>query len=92
MPVERQGARNDLADLVSMIASGMSDYQIIQEMPEAMLQLDKISQTRQVLISETARKVWRDISVMLSRLVDTFFSRTSWTMLLYAENHSISVA
>ena len=32
------------------------------------------------------------IAVMLSRLVDTFFSRTSWTMLLYAENHSISVA
>lgn len=31
-------------------------------------------------------------AVMLSRLVDTFFSRTSWTMLLYAENHSISVA
>lgn len=32
------------------------------------------------------------LEVMLSRLVDTFFSRTSWTMLLYAENHSISVA
>ena len=32
------------------------------------------------------------VNVMLSRLVDTFFSRTSWTMLLYAENHSISVA
>ena len=31
-------------------------------------------------------------NMMLSRLVDTFFSRTSWTMLLYAENHSISVA
>ena len=31
-------------------------------------------------------------NLMLSRLVDTFFSRTSWTMLLYAENHSISVA
>ena len=31
-------------------------------------------------------------AMMLSRLVDTFFSRTSWTMLLYAENHSISVA
>ena len=30
--------------------------------------------------------------LMLSRLVDTFFSRTSWTTLLYAENHSISVA
>lgn len=33
-----------------------------------------------------------ELPLMLSRLVDTFFSRTSWTMLLYAENHSISVA
>lgn len=33
-----------------------------------------------------------NLGMMLSRLVDTFFSRTSWTMLLYAENHSISVA
>ena len=31
-------------------------------------------------------------NMMLSRLVDTFFSRTSRTMLLYVENHSISVA
>ena len=30
--------------------------------------------------------------MMLSRLFDTFFSRTSWAMLLYTENHSISVA
>ena len=33
-----------------------------------------------------------ELVLMLSRLVDTFFSRTSWTMLLYAGNHSISVA
>ena len=32
------------------------------------------------------------VTMMLSRLVDTFFSRTSWTMLPYVENHSISVA
>lgn len=37
-------------------------------------------------------KAAEELGVMLSRLVDTFFSRTSWTMLLYAENHSISVA
>lgn len=35
--------------------------------------------------------IWNILCLMLSRLVDTFFSRTSWTMLLYAENHSISV-
>ena len=39
-----------------------------------------------------ARAVNKKYRLMLSRLVDTFFSRTSWTMLLYAENHSISVA
>ena len=48
---------------------------------------------------QTAKKYGIDFALkkdstemMLSRLVDTFFSRTSWTMLLYAENHSISVA
>ena len=38
------------------------------------------------------QKLKTNKALMLSRLVDTFFSRTSWTMLLYAENHSISVA
>lgn len=36
--------------------------------------------------------IYECYALMLSRLVDTFFSRTSWTMLLYAGNHSISVA
>ena len=41
---------------------------------------------------EDKSATWKDFILMLSRLVDTFFSRTSWTMLLYAGNHSISVA
>ena len=45
---------------------------------------------------DTKQRQLREVTfsdlLMLSRLVDTFFSRTSWTMLLYAENHSISVA
>ena len=41
---------------------------------------------------ENRKKYLEKGEMMLSRLVDTFFSRTSWTMLLYAENHSISVA
>ena len=32
------------------------------------------------------------LEMMLSRLVDIFFSRISWTTLLYAENYRISVA
>ena len=44
------------------------------------------------LRNEIKSYIVRQGMMMLSRLVDTFFSRTSWTMLLYAENHSISVA
>ena len=47
------------------------------------------STERTIIINSTSEQ---SVNVMLSRLVDTFFSRTSWTMLLYAENHSISVA
>ena len=49
---------------------------------EAQVDLIKLQQENEIEIQ----------AMMLSRLVDTFFSRTSWTMLLYAENHSISVA
>lgn len=45
----------------------------------------------EVEAGNVATVITKDL-LMLSRLVDTFFSRTSWTMLLYAENHSISVA
>ena len=47
-----------------------------------------------IFISEAHEKFYYEKlkEVMLSRLVDTFFSRTSRTMLLYAENHSISAA
>ena len=41
---------------------------------------------------ENRKKYLEKGEMMLSRLVDTFFSRTSRTMLLYVENHSISVA
>ena len=58
---------------------------------EAAADLDRV-----LVIDEAKRELTlsdeRIEKVMLSRLVDTFFSRTSWTMLLYAENHSISVA
>lgn len=62
MPVERQGARNDLADLHAMVKEGMSDYDILEQMPEAMLQLDKIQLTRQVIIQEKYKSTWRDLT------------------------------
>lgn len=48
--------------------------------------------TKRILTNFIEAQTYEKYLLMLSRLVDTFFSRTSWTMLLYAENHSISVA
>lgn len=63
MPVERQGKRNDLDDLYDMICSGMSNYQIIEDNPTYMLQLDKIERVRQTVKEAQFAKVWRDIEV-----------------------------
>ena len=51
--------------------------------------------SKKILVAKKNARFYDDMlreEMMLSRLVDTFFSRTSWAMLLYTENHSISVA
>lgn len=62
MPVERQGARNDIADLHAMIKQGLSNYDIMEQVPEAMLMLDKIEQARQTIVQESYKTKWRDMS------------------------------
>lgn len=62
-PLERQGARNDLQDLYDMIKQGMSDYQIMEEMPEIIFNLDKLERCRQTVIQEKSKNEWRDLEV-----------------------------
>lgn len=62
-PLERQGARNDLQDLYDMIKQGMSDYEIMEEMPEIIFNLDKLERCRQTVIQEKSKNQWRDLEV-----------------------------
>ena len=51
--------------------------------------------SKKILVAKKNARFYDDMlreEMMLSRLFDTFFSRTLWAMLLYTENHSISVA
>ncbi len=63
MPIERQGKRNDLDDLYGMIKDGLTNYEIMEQMPEALLNLDKIEMTRQTIIQEKYKNQWRDVQV-----------------------------
>lgn len=63
LPAERQGARNDLADLYDMIKDGMSNYEIINESPEYLLLLDKVERTRQTIREEEFKTTFRKLEV-----------------------------
>lgn len=62
-PIERQGARNDIADLYDMIKQGMSDYEILEEMPESLLNLEKIERARQTVRQELYKDTFRHLEV-----------------------------
>lgn len=63
MPVERQGARNDLGDIYSMIKQGMTNFQIIEQVPDIMFQVDKLESIRQTVRDEQFADTWRDLHV-----------------------------
>lgn len=62
-PIERQGSRNDLARLYNMIADGMSNAEILQECPEYIRDISNMEMTRQALLEEKYKDVWRDLDV-----------------------------
>jgi hypothetical protein len=63
MPIERQGARNDLSDLYDLIKSGYSNYEIITENTQYMFSVDKIERARQIIKEEEFKNKFRDLDV-----------------------------
>lgn len=62
-PIERQGARTDLADLYDMIKCGMSNLDILEEQPHYMLNLDKIERARQIVREGQYKNTFRKLEV-----------------------------
>lgn len=63
MPIERQGARNDIADLYDMIKDGMSDFEIFEENPNYILQIDMLEKVRQTFRQNLYKNKVREIIV-----------------------------
>lgn len=62
-PDERQGKRNDLVKLYDMVKEGKSDYEILEENPHYMKNLEAISRTRDILKYEIYKSQIRDLYV-----------------------------
>ena len=63
MPVERQGARNDLAELYEMIQDGMSNYEILSENSDFIIHIERMEKIRQTILEETYKNVFRNLEV-----------------------------
>ncbi len=63
LPVERQGARNDLADLYDMIKQGASDYEILDSNPEFFSQIDRMEKVRQTIYQDVYKNEFRHLDV-----------------------------
>ncbi len=63
IPQERQGARNDCAELYEMVSEGKSNYEILEENPDLIKQLERIDRVRQIIQEEKYKDVFRILNV-----------------------------
>lgn len=61
LPKENQGSRTDLAVLYQYIKCGLSNYEIMEENPDYMLNLDKIERARQAIKEQQYRDIFRQL-------------------------------
>lgn len=64
MPIERQGARNDLTDLYDLIKDGKSTYHILEEAPQFVFRCNEIDRARQVVLQERFKKEFRHLETI----------------------------
>uniref|UniRef100_UPI0040567040 replication protein n=1 Tax=Acetatifactor sp. TaxID=1872090 RepID=UPI0040567040 len=64
LPQERQGQRNDLAELYNMIKDGCSNYEILENNPRYLMQLDKLERVRQTIREQEFKDKYRDVDVV----------------------------
>lgn len=63
MPLERQGHRSDIEDLYDMVKQGMSNFDILENAPQYLLNIDKVEKVRQIVKEENYKTVFRQLNV-----------------------------
>ncbi len=63
IPVERQGVRTDLESVYDMLKDGLSNIEILETMPDQLLNIDRIERVRQELKENEYRNTFRNLEV-----------------------------
>lgn len=63
LPNERPGKRTDLDELYDMIKNGFSNFDILEENPQYIMQIDKLDRIRKTYQEEQYKNTWRDLEV-----------------------------
>ena len=63
MPPDRATAKKETAAIYEMIKSGASNFEVLEQYPNAMNRLDRLEQTRQTILAERYKNEWREIDV-----------------------------
>ncbi len=63
LPEERQGSRNDYAELYELIQEGKSNYEIIDEKPDFIGQIERLDKVRQIVQEEAFKEIFRNMNV-----------------------------
>lgn len=61
---EKMSTRGELQFIYDMIESGFNTAEILRVFPQAMRYLEKIDRTRQLLIEDEYKNIWRDLTVI----------------------------
>ena len=61
LPIEKQGERTDLAQLYEFIKDGLSNYEIMEQNPDYLLNLEKIERARQAVREQQYRNTFRKL-------------------------------
>ena len=62
-PVEHQGKSKDVEKILDMLKDGASNLEIVDAVPSAMMNIDKVERTRSLLRDAQFTDSWRDLEV-----------------------------
>lgn len=61
MPIEHQGKSRDAEKILELVKDGASNLEIVESVPKAMLNIDKIERTRSMFRDSAFTDSWRDL-------------------------------